>query len=200
MNIKLKVLFVITLIYLTFGQVYGTTAEGILIDWSDKPYLIDKEGDGSKIDDLVKVSWYPDVVADKLYFRLTRSSLNSANRSWKAYIDINSEGNFFYIDIRSNPNSGKADIAIYNEAWVLLWKTTGYWCDSYNSELYIPMSYIANVSEAGYGFEIYVRTDSDKAPDVGPIIISTISTYPTITLFIVFIIVIAGSLSRRKGI
>ena len=179
-------------------KVYGVSLDGYYGDWNDKPFITDPVGDGDINQDLIQVGWYPDIVEHKLYLYLKRSNKYKPGK-WDSYIDITVGTEIYYININSNTNSGKVGVWLYNKSKTLLWYGSGYWCDNLRVEFYIPLNGIVDTGGAGYSMEVNVFTSSDRVPDQGNIIISTISTYPMFTLIISGLIIILTYIKRRKG-
>ena len=196
-----KVMIFVMIMCLWSMKVYGITGitlDGRFGDWADKPYVADTVGDGDFNEDLIKVSWYPDVAQNRLYMNLTRSSRYKPGK-WDSYVDIIVGTESYHISINCNTNSRKVGVWLYDKSYTLLWYGSGYWSDNIDVEIYVPLTGIVDVGGSGYTMDVYAFTYSDDVPNQGPIVISTISTFPILTLIISGLIIILTYIKRRKG-
>jgi len=134
---------------------------------------------------------------------------NSRFEYWVLNARFSSEKGDRLAVIINHPPSRKVSVYLYDEDGDYLWSVTGKWGEDKGKdkdggkriEFYIPFSQLVDSIQSGYFIKLLLRCENDRVPDSGEIIISTINTYPALTVTILGLFVISGlvifGLNRR---
>ncbi len=104
-----------------------------------------------------------------------------------------------------HPPSRKVAVQLYDEKGDYLWSVTGKWGEDKKEgkriEFYVPFSQLVSSVERGILIKLAIQCKHDRVPDSGEIIISTISTFPALTVSLLALFVISGlAIFCLKGI
>jgi hypothetical protein len=176
--------------------------EGNLYLYCERVIGEDKKNENGEDED----GWYDEeyenggVVYDDIYEYVFGNVLNGNRRFnyWLLTAEFSSD---LGIGIRRaficyHPPSRKVHVKLYDENMNYLWSANGRWGEDKNSarriEFYVPFDQLVGSVESGYQLSLSYTCGTDRLPDNGDIIISTISTFPVGTSVVLALLVIAG--------
>ncbi|HHV98670.1 MAG TPA: hypothetical protein GXX36_03710 [Clostridiaceae bacterium] len=174
------------------------------LELGDKKNDKDKDKDGNDDDDEY-------IDENEIYNDIINNLLPGGNPRFEYWVldaRFSSEKGDRLAVIVYHPPSRKVSVHLYDEDGDYLWSVTGKWGEDKKEgkriEFYIPFSQLVGSIQSGYFIKLFLRCENDRVPDSGEIIISTVSTFPVLTVTILGMFVVSGliifGLKRRYAL
>jgi exosortase family protein XrtG len=185
------------------------TTDGEFGDWTGKPGMQDRQGDGLPSADIIQAKWFPDSSASKLYLYCERlDGMNGDKKNpravdWNFQVGFSGDCGKNIAFVSYHPESRQVEVKLVDAFNRYLWSAKGKWGDDkYTAnkvEFYIPLEFLAGSPASGYQFDMSFLSIPDRMPDCGFIKISTASTFPWTTTVLLFFWILILIFLHRQG-
>jgi hypothetical protein len=202
MKLKFATALLVLILLLLPMQVFAAsiTLDGQFSDWTDKPQIMDLQGDEKPEGDIISSGWYPDTSDSNLYIYCKRLSGLDQNKKkpvdWNFEISFKTNSGNRTAFVYYHPESRQVEVTLIDNTGHYLWCGKGKWGEDKASgqqvEFYIPLDFLTGCIPGGYQFDMFYTSGNDRVPDRGAITISTASTFPIYSAIILAAFVILG--------